>query len=201
MQGLQAALDRPPHVPADWTAIHDCAHALVIEPRDAMPMATAAAAMAQAGPFERRGAGPVAGAVAALGALPAAIGADIACLAGRFAALMQVATVRIRFEAITTNACRKIHADNTDVRLITTYTGSGTLYVPAGCAPQEASLQPIPTGWIALFKGRAFAQGHEPCLHRSPRAGDIGEKRLVLVIDTPLREPLEFAGPGTRPVV
>ena len=41
---------------------------------------------------------------------------------------------------------------------------------------------------VALFKGHEFGAGHKPCLHRSPPIEDSGERRLVLVIDTPARQ-------------
>jgi hypothetical protein len=172
--------------PADWTAIRQANCPLVIEPRGLGALAAGASALAQDGPFERRGEGKVGQALAALGPLPAALLRDIAGLAGRFAALVGTHAVRLRLEAIASNACRKIHADYTDIRLITTYAGPGTDYVPLGAAAEESSLQAIPTGWIALFKGRTFHPDHPFCLHRSPPAADLGARRLVLVIDTPL---------------
>jgi hypothetical protein len=127
-------------------------------------------------------------AVQALGQIPLELRADIHDLATRFAALMGVPTVRIRLEAINTNACRRVHADYTDLRLISTYWGPGTEYVPAGQEPPDAGLVRLAAGHVALFKGRLFGDGHAPCFHRSPPAGDTGERRLVLVIDTPLDE-------------
>lgn len=160
----------------------------MIEPREVAALAGAAQTLASGTPCERRSAGPVDEALRGLGDMPAALRSDIRDLAERFAGLMAVPAVRIRLEVINTNACRKIHADYTDVRLITTYWGPGTDYVPAGMEPVESSLVRLPAGHIGLFKGRLFEAGHIPCLHRSPPVGDTGEQRLVLVIDTPLDE-------------
>ena len=44
-------------------------------------------------------------------------------------------------------------------------------------------------GDIALVKGWMFAEGHEPCLHRSPPIAGTGERRLLLAIDTPRIDP------------
>lgn len=173
---------------ADWSQIRQPERSFVIEPRQVAALAGVAQPLASGAPFERRGAGPVDEALAALGDMPAALRADIRDLATRFACLMAVPAVRIRLEVINTNACRKIHADYTDVRLITTYWGPGTDYVPAGMEPVETSLVRLPAGHIGLFKGRLFEEGDPPCLHRSPPVGDTGEQRLVLVIDTPLDE-------------
>ncbi|MCA3254539.1 MAG: DUF1826 domain-containing protein [Alphaproteobacteria bacterium] len=168
-----------------WSALRrpDCP--LAIERRDLGALAAIAKRLAARAPFERSAEGPPDAAVAGLGRLPPALRADIAALAARFAAFMAAPAVRIRLEGVVTDACRKIHADFTDVRLITTYAGPGTDYVPAGCAPDEAALLRLDPGDIGLFKGRLYGRGHAPCLHRSPPLGDSGETRLVLVIDTP----------------
>ena len=173
--------------PADWAAIRLPAIPLVVTPRDLGGLAGHAARLVADAPFELRAEGAVAEAVSGLGDLPATLRQDIAELAARFAALMAVPTVRIRLEGIVSNACRKIHSDNTDVRLITTYCGPGTDYIPRDMEPEEGNLQRIPTGWVALFKGRSFDPAHAFCLHRSPPAADMDVARLVLVIDTPLR--------------
>jgi hypothetical protein len=112
---------------------------------------------------------------------------DVELLAQRFVRLMGCETVRLRLEGVTSDACRKIHGDYTDVRLITTYFGPGTQYIPYSRPVDEAELIDLPTGWIGLFKGRNFDPEHAPCMHRSPPIIASGEKRLVLVIDTPLR--------------
>lgn len=169
-----------------WEAIRQASCPIVIEPRALGPLAQPAEALALEAPFERRGSGGVREALAELGDLPEPLHQDIARLAGRFARFMATDGVRIRLEGVSTNACRKIHADHTDVRLITTYAGPGTEYLPDGAPPEEANLLRVPTGWVALFKGRCFHPDHPFCLHRSPPAADLGVVRLVLVIDTPL---------------
>ena len=170
---------------SDWTAIHRLDVSLAIQPRTLPDFASEAEWVLRDAPFERIGAGPVDSACKALGRLPGALGRDVAMLASRFSRLMDADQVRIRLEGITSNACRKIHADYTDLRLITTYAGSGTQVLRHGAEAVEENLWPMRPGWIGLFKGRLFEEGHSACLHRSPPAGDLGEKRLVLVIDTP----------------
>lgn len=171
-----------------WTAIYQASCPIVVEKRHANAFEQAAARLAAKGPFERRSAGPVGEAVRALGPLPPLLAADILTLARRFAALMNVQEVRLRLEGLVTDACRKIHADYTDVRLITTYSGPGTDYIPAAAGLSEENLRRLSTGDIALFKGRSFAEDHEPCFHRSPQIARSGLRRLVLVIDTPQDE-------------
>lgn len=109
-------------------------------------------------------------------------------MGARYRTLMQVDHLRFRLEGITSNACWKIHADYTDIRLITTYEGPTTQYIPVGAPTDEAYLREVPLGAIALFKGRNYAEGHAPCFHRSPPAADMNARRLILVIDTPLPE-------------
>ena len=176
--------------PDQWEAIRDPGCPLVIEPRDLAGLAGFARGLASKAPFELGAEGTAIAAAAGLGALPLPLRDDIRQLATRFAALMAVPTVRLRLEGIVGNACRKIHSDNVDVRLITTYAGPGTDYIPLGAEPDEANLRRIPTGSLALFKGRAFNRAHAVCLHRSPPAADMAVTRLVLVIDTPLRAEL-----------
>ncbi|OBX17872.1 hypothetical protein A9995_14525 [Erythrobacter sp. QSSC1-22B] len=98
---------------------------------------------------------------------------------------MHAGAVRIRLELVVTNSCRKIHSDYTDLRLITTYAGPGTQVLPMGAEKLESNLWSVPAGWVGLFKGRLFGEGHSACLHRSPPAADLRVRRLVLVIDTP----------------
>lgn len=172
----------------DWQTIRHADCPILVEPRTLAGLAALAEPLARSAPFELRGQGPVADAVQALGEIPVELREDIRDLATRFAALMGVPAVRIRLEAINTNACRKVHADYTDLRLITTYWGPGTEYVPAGKEPLDSNLVRLPAGHVALFKGRLFGEGHAPCFHRSPPVGDTGERRLVLVIDTPINE-------------
>lgn len=124
--------------------------------------------------------------------LPPVLARDIAWLAGRFAHVMAVSAIRIRLETITGNACSKVHADYTDVRLITTYIGAGTDYAIGNDA--DAGLARIATGWIGLFKGHCLADGHQPCLHRSPPIAGTHQRRLVLVIDTPVRATPDHRG-------
>lgn len=116
--------------------------------------------------------------------LPRPITNDITALGERFARLMNVKHVRLRLETVVTNACRKIHADNTDVRLICTYAGPGTEYLADPSRPDR--LERLGAGWVGLFKGRTFAAGHEPAYHRSPPIAGTGIRRLLVVIDTPL---------------
>jgi len=169
-----------------WDAIHDAATRVHFEQR-ASPMTDYVVATLLAGPKKHEFEGPVEALALGWAALPSPLVADIAALADRFADVMRTTDIRARLEVVTTNACTRVHADYTDVRLITTYSGPGTDYAEgddSGCC-----LSRIPTGWVGLFKGQLYGRGHAPCLHRSPPVAETGEARLVLVIDTPARRP------------
>lgn len=183
-----SALAALAETPDPWSRIHDPDCPLHLEARDP-PLAPATlAAMLARPPAMLKFEGRPEDIAAAFPDLPDDLRADAAALARRFAAVMNVAAVRVRIERVDSNACKKVHADYTDVRLITTYAGPGTDVAPhASDADRgDCCLERVPTGWIGLFKGRTYGAGHRPCFHRSPPAGDLGEKRLVLVIDTPM---------------
>jgi hypothetical protein len=120
---------------------------------------------------------------AALSYLPPALATDIDELVRRFAVLTGKPTVRLRLETVEGDACRRFHADYTDLRLVTTYAGPGTdiRETPA----EDAPVTRIGPGDIALFKGKLFPGEPPVLLHRSPPIEGTGERRVVLVLDTP----------------
>ena len=109
---------------------------------------------------------------------------DVENLATQFAKTMDVSDLLLRVELVEDNACRKFHIDNVKARLICTYMGPGTEY---GLAPRgeiPASIQSIPTGLPALFKGKIFDGAANPqVVHRSPQVNGTGISRLVIVIN------------------
>jgi hypothetical protein len=119
----------------------------------------------------------------ALRHLPPALAADIDSLVRRFAEVTGSKTVRLRLEAVDGDACRRFHADYTDLRLVCTYAGPGTdiRETPA----EEAPVKRIRAGDIALFKGKLFPGNPPVLLHRSPPIDGTGVRRIVLVLDTP----------------
>ena len=157
----------------DWARIAESDCPIAIETREQpLAMRDIDPLLAKA-PFTDRAEGSVREVRLALAHLPASLRTDITALAERFMALMQVDAVRVRVEGIVTNDCKKIHTDFTDVRLITTYAGQGTEYAPHGDA--NCCLERVPTGAVALLKGRSFATGHAPCFHRSPPIEGTGD--------------------------
>jgi hypothetical protein len=129
-----------------------------------------------------------------LASLPDDLAIDIERLSTRFAALMGVPAVRLRLERIETDACRKWHLDYTDLRLVVTYCGPGTQFRLSEPGPVDQ----VGDQHVALFKGREFGSAHSVIEHRSPPIAGTGVRRLVLVIDTPLKvqsAAIERAGP------
>jgi hypothetical protein len=128
---------------------------------------------------------------------------DIHRLALAFAAVADTCgAVRIRIEAITGPACHRWHADAVGLRLLCTYRGPGTEWLPlAGGAAVARSLDPkalpcersrIATGAAAILKGEGFpGNAGFGCIHRSPPAGPGERARLLLCLDEPGRIPLE----------
>jgi Protein of unknown function (DUF1826) len=116
---------------------------------------------------------------------------DILMLANRFAAVMDVGKIEIRLEHVTTNACKKFHADYVTARLICTYIGQGTQWLDDPEASSDVvdchcggphNIRQLATGDVALFKGRLWS-AEAPAIHRSPPIEGTGEERLVLVIN------------------
>jgi hypothetical protein len=116
----------------DWARIHERDCPLHLDER-AQPLSDATlAAMVAMAPFTKRYEGPLVGLAADLSDLPFDLASDVTLLATRFAEVMAVNAVRVRVERVDSNACKKVHADYTDVRLITTYAGPGTDIAPHG---------------------------------------------------------------------
>ena len=113
--------------------------------------------------------------------------ADIIVLATCFAHVMRTDIFEIRLEIVTTNACKKFHADYVTARLITTYVGQGTQWLDheaaADCDCGEPhNIKQLGAGDVALFKGRHWS-ADAPAIHRSPPIEGTGETRLMLVIN------------------
>lgn len=109
---------------------------------------------------------------------------DTAALADIFAGLMPAPYLRLRFDVVTTNACRKFHIDVVTARLICTYRGLGTQYgiSTGGAEPQRVFT--VPTGAPILLRGTLWPDRPKSVLlHRSPPIQGTGKTRLVLVLD------------------
>lgn len=128
---------------------------------------------------------------------------DIAILIARFAHLADARRLRVSFGAVRTDQCRKFHVDYVRYRLITTYVGPGTEWVPDEAVRREAFDHPpdcpcdankeiVPDssairhavpGEVIVMKG-AMHPDHRGAVHRSPPIEGTGQVRIVLIAST-----------------
>jgi hypothetical protein len=110
---------------------------------------------------------------------------DMLRLSHMFAALTRNEHVRLRFDGITGDACRKFHVDSVGFRLLVTYAGPGTQW-SMGDPEAGAGIEEVPRCAVALFRGRK--REGATTLHRSPPLSHLPEaqrSRLVFCIDEP----------------
>lgn len=114
---------------------------------------------------------------------------DVTDLAQMFANLMETEYLRLRLQAVTSNACRRFHVDAITARLICTYRGAGTQYGVSADGGDPAQIFTVPTGAPILLRGSLWPETPSSgLLHRSPPIEGTGETRLVLVLD-PISDP------------
>ena len=93
--------------------------------------------------------------------------------------------------------CRRFHTDINSLRLLCTYVGQGTLWVPdemvnhkaflnkggnEEIVTDESQIQHAGTGDVIILKGALYPEAN-PIVHRSPAIEGNGESRLLLRID------------------
>ncbi len=109
---------------------------------------------------------------------------DAATLADIFARLTHSAYLRLRFDVVTTNACRKFHIDAVTARLVCTYRGTGTQYGTSTDGAEPRRVFTVPTGAPILLRGTLWLERpRSGLLHRSPPIEGTCETRLALVLD------------------
>ncbi|MEL7190266.1 MAG: DUF1826 domain-containing protein [Pseudomonadota bacterium] len=115
--------------------------------------------------------------------------ADVEMLADHYCSILGLGELDLRLEVVTTNSCRKWHADYVKARLITTYTGSGTQWLDQSDADRVRQgedplrINSMSAGDVGIFKGKLATD--TPVIHRSPPIEGTGEKRLLLVLNPP----------------
>lgn len=125
---------------------------------------------------------------------------DVVQLMKNFHQTIQANSYLVLITGVTTDMCSRFHFDVNTVRLLCTYFGPGTLWLPAEIINWEAvvhfhdnneivldstQIQQIPTGSVAIIKGAQYNTATtQPCIHRSPPVATSGERRLLLRIDT-----------------
>lgn len=114
---------------------------------------------------------------------------DTAALSTIFAELMGAPYLRLRYDVVTNNACRRFHIDAVTARLVCTYRGTGTQYGISTDGAEPRRIFTVPTGAPILLRGTLWPEHpRSGLLHRSPPIEGSGETRLVLVLD-PIADP------------
>ena len=128
---------------------------------------------------------------------------DIAELVDMFCYLFELKQVGMRLKVLDQAMCPKFHVDKVPCRLVTTYQGRATQWLPhelvdqtklgwgcsglpdneSGLYKSESDIQQLNCGDVALIKGTLW-EGNENAglVHRSPEL-IANEKRLILTLD------------------
>ena len=128
---------------------------------------------------------------------------DVYLLAEMYADLFNLDSVGIRLTILDKTMCPRFHTDKLPCRLVSTYSGCGTEWLPnyavdrsklghaAGGLPDKTSgiytdakaIQQLSAGDVALMKGSGWNGCEDNAfVHRSPEL-PAGEKRLILTLD------------------
>lgn len=128
---------------------------------------------------------------------------DMAELINIFCCLFEIKRAGVRLAALDKAMCPKFHVDRVPCRLITTYQGIATEWLPhdvvdrsklgagsrglpdheSGLYPDANAIQHLQCGDVALLKGENWYDNENAGLvHRSPAVAE-GERRLVLTLD------------------
>lgn len=128
---------------------------------------------------------------------------DIALLVDMFCYLFELKQVGMRLKVLDKAMCPKFHVDKVPCRLVTTYQGTATEWLPhelvdqtklgwscngladceSGLYKSESDIQQLNCGDVALIKDTLW-EGNENAglVHRSPEL-IANEKRLILTLD------------------
>ena len=125
---------------------------------------------------------------------------DAISLLVRFKEISEADSFRILLEKVETNMCRKFHTDINDLRMLCTYSGQGTMWLPEGAVNRSflksmegnesivsdnALVQQVSAGDVVILKGAIYPQKNTKAIvHRSPPIEESGEKRILFRIDT-----------------
>ena len=128
---------------------------------------------------------------------------DVVELVDMFCCLFGLERAGLRLATLNRAMCPRFHVDHVPCRLLKTYTGIATQWIPhdlvdrtklgvdrhnqpdevSGLFQSETDIENLQSGQVALLKGERW-EGNEGAglVHRSPRLND-GERRLFLSLD------------------
>jgi Protein of unknown function (DUF1826) len=129
---------------------------------------------------------------------------DLLGLIAHARGLAPQAAVRVRIETKVNDGCRLFHTDNVPLRMICTYRGPGTQWLPERIFDRAelgrgnndfvldwSAVRELDTGDVAVMKGLRFPGSTTDALvHRSPLASPA-QPRVVVVIDVLLQDSAE----------
>lgn len=124
---------------------------------------------------------------------------DVLSIAQAVAYLFDAESVGVRLRVLNKAMCPRFHCDNLAVRLVTTYVGPGSQWLPEEAINRQGlgapnpdrpdivldstAIQTLQAGDIALIKGSGWeGSEHNALVHRSPTLLE-GDMRLLLTID------------------
>lgn len=122
---------------------------------------------------------------------------DFAILLKAFETTSKSTHFKVLFSSIETDMCSRFHTDMNELRLLSTYYGPGTLWLPEKAENRNAYhsgesnkeiiqdsklIQQANTGDVLILKGALYSNA-KAVIHRSPSIQKKGQKRLLLRID------------------
>ncbi len=116
---------------------------------------------------------------------------DVVVLAGLFSDIAGTSEIELRVDPLDHDGCRLFHVDRVDYRLLCTYCGPGTEWVPPADAPSalraqtdyRGPLERLPRFAVGLFKGANLTAS--PIVHRSPPIAGRSLHRLLVCLTAP----------------
>jgi len=117
---------------------------------------------------------------------------DMVILCKRFSEIIESPTFRVRLDKLSDDGCRRFHNDNSTVRLLCTYIGPTTEWLPGHLLHRvpgkedvfkEENIRHVPRLSVALCKGIQHPTYEEKLYHRSPQIAKAGLRRFVLCLD------------------
>jgi len=118
--------------------------------------------------------------------------ADVAWLVAAYTCLLGARRLGMRLRVLEGAMCPRMHVDHVPLRLLSTYAGAGSEWLPEGAIdrtrlqlapPPVDNVRRLVAGEVALLKGEKWL-GNEGkgLVHRSPQT-PAGERRLLLSLD------------------